>query len=78
MKELEVDLEPVDLGSTMFFKNGRHIHSATAIRKNFTRIHRLIEFLKLDGLYARSAGFCILFCKNIELALSRHLSRFFI
>ncbi len=57
MKELEVDLEPVDLGSTMFFKNGHHIHSATAIRKNFTRIQRLIEFLKLDGLYARSAGF---------------------
>ncbi len=57
MKELEVDLEPVDLGSTMFFKNGRHIHSASSIRKNFTRIQQLIEFLKLDGLYARSAGF---------------------
>jgi len=57
MKELEVDLEPVDLGSTMFFKNGRHIHSASSIRKNFTRIQQLIEFLKLDGLYARSASF---------------------
>jgi predicted NAD/FAD-binding protein len=57
MKELEVDLEPVDLASTMFFKNGRHIHSASSIRKNFTGIQRLIEFLKLDGLYARSAGF---------------------
>lgn len=57
MKELEVDLEPVDLGSTMFFKNGRHIHSASSIRKNFTGIQRLIEFLKLDGLYARSASF---------------------
>ncbi|MGB6301946.1 MAG: FAD-dependent oxidoreductase [Rivularia sp. (in: cyanobacteria)] len=57
MKELGVDLEPVDLASTMFFKNGRHIHSASSIRKNFTRIQRLIEFLKLDGLYARSAGF---------------------
>jgi predicted NAD/FAD-binding protein len=57
MQELEVDLEPVDLASTMFFKNGRHIHSASSIRKNFTGIQRLIEFLKLDGLYARSAGF---------------------
>ena len=57
MKELEVDLEAVDLGSTMFFKNGRHIHSASSIRKNFTRIQRLIEYLRLDGLYARSAGF---------------------
>ncbi|NJM17327.1 MAG: FAD-dependent oxidoreductase [Richelia sp. RM2_1_2] len=57
MKELEVDLEPVDLASTMFFKNGRHIHSTSSIRKNFTGIQRLIEFLKLDGLYARSAGF---------------------
>ncbi len=41
----------------MFLKNGRHIHSATAIRKNFNGIQRLIEFLKLDGLYARSADF---------------------
>ena len=59
MKDLGVDLEPVDLGSTMFFKNGHHIHSATAIRKNFTGIRRIIEYLKLDGLYARSAGFCL-------------------
>ena len=57
MKELQVELEPVDLASTMYFKNGRHIHSATSIRNNFTRIQRLIEYLRLDGLYARSAGF---------------------
>ncbi|AFY55508.1 putative NAD/FAD-binding protein [Rivularia sp. PCC 7116] len=57
MQELQVDLEPVNLASTMFFKNGAHIHSATAIRKNFTGIQRLIEYLKLEGLYARSAGF---------------------
>ncbi|MGB3758994.1 MAG: FAD-dependent oxidoreductase [Rivularia sp. (in: cyanobacteria)] len=57
MKELEVDLESVDLASTMYLKNGHHIHSTSSIRKNFTGIQRLIEFLKLDGLYARSAGF---------------------
>ncbi|MBE9211945.1 FAD-dependent oxidoreductase [Plectonema cf. radiosum LEGE 06105] len=56
MKELEVDLEPVDLGSTLCFKNGHHIHSASAIRNNFTGLQRLIEYLKLDGLYARSIG----------------------
>ena len=57
MKELEVDLEPVDLASTMFFKNGHHIHSASSIRKNFIGLQQFIEFFKLDGLYARSAGF---------------------
>ncbi|MBV6626933.1 MAG: FAD-dependent oxidoreductase [Rivularia sp. (in: Bacteria)] len=56
MQELQIDLEPVNLGSTMFFKNGLHIHSACSIRKNFIGIQRLIEYLKLDSLYARSAG----------------------
>lgn len=56
MKELEVDLESVDLGSTLCFKNGHHIHSASAIRRNFTGLQRLIEYLKLEGLYAGSIG----------------------
>ena len=56
MQELGVELEPVNIGSAMFFKNGSHFLSGVAIQKNFTGIHRLIEYLRLDTLYARSAG----------------------
>ncbi len=56
MEELDVELEPVDIGSAMFFNNGSHYLSRVAIRKNFTGIHRLIEYFHLDTLYARSVG----------------------
>jgi uncharacterized protein len=54
MQELNVALEPVDVGSALFLKNGRHILSGSTIRKNFKGLQRLIESLKLDTLYARS------------------------
>ncbi|MFM9268547.1 FAD-dependent oxidoreductase [Tychonema sp. BBK16] len=57
MQELGVELEPVEIGSALFFKDNRHFLSAVAIQKNFTGIQRLIEYLRLDALYARSAGF---------------------
>jgi len=57
MQELGVELEPVQIGSSLFFKDGRHFLSGVAIQKNFTGIQRLIEYLWLDALYARSAGF---------------------
>ncbi|PAX51036.1 FAD-dependent oxidoreductase [Brunnivagina elsteri] len=57
MKELEVELEPVDIGSSLFFKDGRHFLSGSAIRKNYSGFQRLIEYLRLDTIYARSAGF---------------------
>lgn len=57
MQELGVELEPVQIGSALFFKDGRHFLSKVAIQKNFTGIQRLIEYLRLDALYARSAGF---------------------
>ena len=57
MEELGVELEPVEIGSALFFKDGRHFLSKVAIDKNFTGIQRLIEYLRLDALYARSAGF---------------------
>ena len=57
MQELGVELEPVQIGSSLFFKDGRHFLSKVAIQKNFTGIQRLIEYLWLDALYARSAGF---------------------
>jgi predicted NAD/FAD-binding protein len=56
MQELEVELEPVNIGSALFLKDGRHFLSGLAIQKNFTGIQRAIEYLRLDTLYARSAG----------------------
>jgi uncharacterized protein len=56
MKELEVELEPVDIGSSLFLKDGRHFLSGAAIRKNFNGLKRLIEYLRFDTLYARSSG----------------------
>lgn len=56
MQELEVELEPVSLGSSLFLQNGSHFLSAVAIQKNFTGIHKLVEHLRLDTIYARSAG----------------------
>ncbi len=56
MEELGVELEPVKMGSAMFLKNGSHFLSAVTIQKNFTGIQRLLEHLRLDSLYARSAG----------------------
>jgi len=56
MQELEVELEPVKVGSAMFFKNGNRFLSAVMIDNNFTGINQLIEHLRLDTIYARSAG----------------------
>lgn len=56
MKELDVELEPVNIGSSLFVKDGRHFLSGSAIRKNYTGLQRLIEYLRLDTIYARSAG----------------------
>jgi uncharacterized protein len=56
MKELEVELEPVDIGSALFFKDGSHFLSGLMIQNNFTGIQRVIEYLKLNTIYACSAG----------------------
>lgn len=56
MEELGVELEPVNMGSGMFFRNGSHFLSGVTIQKNFTGIRRLIEYLRLDTLYASSVG----------------------
>jgi len=55
MEELGVELEPVDIGSALFPKDGSHFLSGVMIDKNFTGIHRLIEYLRFDTLHARSA-----------------------
>ncbi|MBD2307298.1 FAD-dependent oxidoreductase [Chroococcidiopsis sp. FACHB-1243] len=56
MQELGVELLPVDIGSALFPKNGTHFLSEVAIEKNFTGIQRLIEYLRFDTVYVRSAG----------------------
>lgn len=56
MAELGVELEPVNIASSLFMKDGRHILSGIAIQKNYTGWQRLIEYLRLDTMYARSAG----------------------
>ena len=56
MKELEVELEPVEIGSALFLKDGRHFLSALMIEKNFTGIQRVIEYFKRNIFYACSSG----------------------
>ncbi len=56
MKELDVELEPVNIGSGMFFNNGDRFLSSVTTNNNFSGIHRLIEHLRFDTLYARSAS----------------------
>ncbi|MGD1714812.1 FAD-dependent oxidoreductase [Dapis sp. BLCC M172] len=80
MKELEVELEPVKIGSALFLQDGRHFLSGETIKKNFTGIQRLLEYLRLDTLYARSAGFWVTtrFAKMQDFynhPMSQHLKR---
>jgi uncharacterized protein len=80
MHELEVELEPVRVGSGLYFQDGRSLLSALAIDKNFSGIHRLLEHLRIDSLYASSAG---LWFKSqltngnelVDRPLSHYLSR---
>jgi uncharacterized protein len=59
MQELEVELEPVSLGSALFLKNGDYLLSALDIQKNFKGIQSAIEHIKLDTLYMQSVGLWI-------------------
>ncbi|PHJ67345.1 amine oxidase [Nostoc linckia z18] len=56
MQELGVELVPVDIGSALFPRTGDRFLSEVAIKKNFAGIQRLIEYLRFDTVYARSAG----------------------
>jgi uncharacterized protein len=56
MRELEVELEPVKVGSALYFQDGRHWLSKGVIQKNFIGFRRAIETFKLNLLYAQSAG----------------------
>jgi uncharacterized protein len=59
MNELDVELEPVNIGSTLFIKNGDHYLSKVAIDRNFTGIQRLLEYLHINLFYLRSARLLI-------------------
>lgn len=56
MKELEVPLEPVKIGSGLFFKDGHHFLSPVTINNNFEGVQKWRELLNLEALYAQSFG----------------------
>jgi uncharacterized protein len=56
MAELGVELEPVNVGSALFMKNGSHYLSKVAIERNFTGLSKLLEYTQLHLLYLRSAS----------------------
>lgn len=77
MKELGVELEPVELGSALYFKDGERFLSGTTIRKNITGIQRLIEYLRLDSLYIRSIGLQLkMHFANLQSLYDRPLSKY--
>ena len=56
MKELEVELKPISIGSSLFPKNGSHFLSGVSIDKNYRGLQRLIEYLRFDLVHASSIG----------------------
>ena len=56
MKELAVPLEPVVVGSGLFFQGGRHLLSPVMINHNFQGMQKWREFLQLEILHAQSFG----------------------
>jgi uncharacterized protein len=77
MKELEIELEIVNIGSGVFLKDGRHFLSAKGIDKNFKGIERLREYLRLDTLYARSVELWVKFhLANVPNLYNKPLSKY--
>lgn len=56
MQELDVELVPVNIGSALFPKEGSPFLSDVAVKKNFTGVQRLIEYLRFNAVHAHSAG----------------------
>jgi predicted NAD/FAD-binding protein len=77
MQELRVELEPVDLGSAVFFRNGGHILSGTTIRKNFKGIASAIEYLRLNFIYLQAVRLrCKLAAANLQSLYDRPLAQY--
>ncbi|MCM1981647.1 FAD-dependent oxidoreductase [Lyngbya confervoides] len=59
MQELEIPLAPVQVGSGLFFRDGRRFLSPVMIDQNVRGWQRWRELLQVESLYARSAGLWI-------------------
>jgi uncharacterized protein len=59
MTELEVELEPVNIGSALLLENGNHYLSKVAIDRNFTGIKKIIESWRMNLFYLRAASLLI-------------------
>lgn len=69
MKDLEIELEPVNLGSALFLPDGHHYLSSVAIQKNFIGLRRIIEYWKLNTLYASAIDLLL----RIQFLQKQHL-----
>ena len=59
MEELNIELEPINVGSSIFNKEGKRYLSRTAIAKNIRGFLRIIELIKLAFIYLSAAGLII-------------------
>ncbi len=72
MKELDVELEPVEIGSALYLQDGQAFLSRGMIQKNFTGIRRAIAAFKLKTLYASSAELWLKTRRATQQSLSHH------
>jgi predicted NAD/FAD-binding protein len=56
MKELEIEMIPINVGSSLFNKKGKRYLSRTVIAKNIRGLLRIIELIKLAFIYLKGAG----------------------
>jgi len=59
MEELNVELEPINVGSSIFKKEGKRYLSQTAIAKNLRGLMRIIELIKLTFVYLSAASLIV-------------------
>ncbi len=78
MEDLAVPLEPVEIGSGLFFKGGRHFLSPVMVKNNFRGAQKWRELLRLDALYVQSLGLWIKTHRaHIEQLAGQPLSAYF-
>ena len=56
MEELDVELDSINVGSSLFNKNGKRYLSRTVIARNIRGLLRIIELIKLFFIYLSAAG----------------------
>ncbi len=78
MEDLCMSLEPVEVGSGLFLKGGRHFLSTVMINNNFQGVKKWRVLLHLEALYAQSLGLWIKTHRDrIEQLASQPLSEYF-